>query len=145
MKVYLDNCCFNRPFDDQSNHRIHLESEAVKAILSQCDCGDWDLVVSDISLYEIANTPEPERRQKLQSFIKLAVKKAALTQDIRQRARMFEMAGIKAFDALHLASAEDYADIFLTVDNKLYKKARILNDLRIDVSTPLIWLNEVLQ
>jgi predicted nucleic acid-binding protein len=145
MKVYLDNCCFNRPFDNQSNHRVHLEAEAVKVILSQCDCGDWDLFVSDISLYEIANTPEPERRQKLQSFIKLAVKKVAMTQDIRQHARTFEMAGIKAFDALPLASGEGYADIFLTVDNKLYKKARILNDLRIDVSTPLNRLNEVLQ
>lgn len=28
MKIYLDNCCFNRPFDDQSQIRIRLESEA---------------------------------------------------------------------------------------------------------------------
>ena len=28
MKVYLDNCCFNRPFDDQSAVRIRIESEA---------------------------------------------------------------------------------------------------------------------
>ncbi len=28
MKIYLDNCCFNRPFDDQSQLRILLESEA---------------------------------------------------------------------------------------------------------------------
>ncbi len=28
MIIYLDNCCFNRPFDDQSQLRIKLETEA---------------------------------------------------------------------------------------------------------------------
>ena len=34
MRVYLDMCCLKRPFDDQSQPRIHLESEAVLALLS---------------------------------------------------------------------------------------------------------------
>jgi hypothetical protein len=33
MRVYLDMCCLKRPFDDQSQPRIHLESEAVLALL----------------------------------------------------------------------------------------------------------------
>ncbi len=33
MKIYLDNCCYNRPFDDQTQERIHLESEAILAML----------------------------------------------------------------------------------------------------------------
>ncbi len=28
MRIYLDNCCFNRPFDDQSQLRIRIETEA---------------------------------------------------------------------------------------------------------------------
>lgn len=28
MRVYLDNCCFNRPYDDQSQLRISLETQA---------------------------------------------------------------------------------------------------------------------
>lgn len=28
MRIYLDNCCYNRPFDDQSQIRIALESQA---------------------------------------------------------------------------------------------------------------------
>ena len=28
MKIYLDNCCYNRPYDDQTYIRIHLETEA---------------------------------------------------------------------------------------------------------------------
>ena len=33
MKLYLDTCCYNRPFDDQTQERIHLESEAILTIL----------------------------------------------------------------------------------------------------------------
>ena len=28
MRIYLDNCCFNRPFDDQKQLRIELETKA---------------------------------------------------------------------------------------------------------------------
>lgn len=28
MRIYLDNNCFNRPFDDQKQLRIKLETEA---------------------------------------------------------------------------------------------------------------------
>ena len=28
MRIYLDNCTFNRPFDDQTHIRIYVESEA---------------------------------------------------------------------------------------------------------------------
>lgn len=27
MKIYMDNCCYNRPYDDQTHIRIHLETE----------------------------------------------------------------------------------------------------------------------
>ena len=26
--IYLDNCCFNRPYDDQEQITVRLESEA---------------------------------------------------------------------------------------------------------------------
>jgi hypothetical protein len=29
-KLYLDVCCYNRPFDDQTVDAIRLEAEAVK-------------------------------------------------------------------------------------------------------------------
>ena len=28
MRKYLDNCCFNRPYDDQSYLLVHLEAQA---------------------------------------------------------------------------------------------------------------------
>lgn len=35
MRVYLDNCVMNRPFDDQSHIRIRLEAEA-KLYIQAC-------------------------------------------------------------------------------------------------------------
>ncbi|MDF2439948.1 MAG: hypothetical protein JWN98_932 [Abditibacteriota bacterium] len=40
MKIYLDVCCLKRPFDDQGQDRIHLESEAVLLILAHVEAGE---------------------------------------------------------------------------------------------------------
>ena len=34
MKLYLDCCCYNRPYDDLSQHRIAVESACIKTILN---------------------------------------------------------------------------------------------------------------
>ncbi len=41
MKIYLDTCCLNRPFDDQSQERIRLETEAVMIILARLSRKEW--------------------------------------------------------------------------------------------------------
>lgn len=93
MKIYLDNCCLNRPFDNQSNIRIHLESEAVKTILSLCEQGIWQLIISEVVEFEIEETSEEERRSKFQLLISLAVSKIFLTEEIISKAEEFEKKG----------------------------------------------------
>lgn len=44
MKVYLDVCCLNRPFDDQTQDRIRIESESILTILSYCLSEKWQMV-----------------------------------------------------------------------------------------------------
>jgi len=143
-RIYLDVCCFNRPFDDQNQPRIHLESETIKTILKQCEQGYWHLIISDVSLFEIANTIDLERRQKLLTLTQLTKEQVEITAKVQQRAKFFELQGIKSFDAMHLACAENHADVFLTVDDRFYKKAQLLGDLKISVTTPLFWIHEVL-
>ena len=46
MRIHLDNCCFNRPFDDQSQIRINLEAEAKLKIQSDIQDGIIELVWS---------------------------------------------------------------------------------------------------
>ena len=50
MKIYLDVYCLNRPFDDQSQDRIHLEAESVLSIIKQVEQGDWYWVSSDVEV-----------------------------------------------------------------------------------------------
>ena len=45
MKIYLDNCCFNRPFDDQSQVKIHIEAQAKLDIKKKIKKGKYDLVL----------------------------------------------------------------------------------------------------
>ena len=47
MNIYMDVCCLNRPFDDQTQDRIYIESEAVLKILFNCQNGIWHLIGSD--------------------------------------------------------------------------------------------------
>lgn len=51
LKIYLDNCCYNRPFDDQSQIKIHLETSC--AVAAHCEY----YITTDKKLL---NTPIPE-------------------------------------------------------------------------------------
>jgi len=47
MLIYLDVCCLNRPFDDQTQDRICLETKAVLLILERCYAGGWRFLGSE--------------------------------------------------------------------------------------------------
>ena len=53
MKIYLDACCLNRPFDDQRQPRIRLEAEAISLILQNFHQRKWEWIGSDILVYEL--------------------------------------------------------------------------------------------
>ena len=144
MKIYLDNCCLNRPFDDQTNLRIRLESEAIKMIIFLCEQKRWQLISSKIVEFEIENTPDERRRKELEVINGLASSVVDINEIISSRAKEFENVGLQAFDALHLACSENRADVILTVDDKFMKSSLKIQDLNIKVCNPLKWLEEVL-
>lgn len=45
-RIYLDACCLNRPFDEQTQPRIALETQSILSILSQCESGIGKLITS---------------------------------------------------------------------------------------------------
>jgi hypothetical protein len=51
IRVYLDNCCFNRPFDEQSNIQIKLETEAKVSNTMHKLSGS----VGDLVFYQLKN------------------------------------------------------------------------------------------
>ena len=68
IKLYLDNCCFNRPFDDQSQIRIRLEAEAKLKIQEEIRSGTFQLIWSYILDYENNKNPFIERKQRIKKW-----------------------------------------------------------------------------
>jgi predicted nucleic acid-binding protein len=145
MRIYLDVCCFCRPFDDQSFDMIALESNAVLMILDRCAAvAGWSFCSSDALDDEIVRIPQVIKRQQVYNLYSLAAEHIELNAGILARVKELVVLNITPFDALHLASAEfGKVDVFLTADKKLINKAKCAG-LKIRVENPLIWLMEVL-
>lgn len=125
MTLYLDTCCLNRPFDDQSQPRVFLESEAVLAILAQVASGTHQLASSEVLNFEIQRIADQTRREGVMHFLGYADHYLPLTPEVEARANLLHQWGFKKLDALHLATAEIMqADMFLSTDDRLLAKAQ---------------------
>ena len=72
MLIYLDNCCFNRPFDDQHQIRIRIETEAKLFIQEEILEGKIRLAWSYILDYENGANPFLERKETIANWKKRA-------------------------------------------------------------------------
>jgi len=143
MKVYLDNCCFNRPYDDQSHLRIRLEAEAKLKIQEEARNGIYELTWSYILDYENSRNPFKERREQIAEWRKYAVEDVVESKEVLVVAAMLKEQGIKKIDSLHIACAiEAGSDYFLTTDDGILKKATLIQ--RIKVTDPIGFIKEVL-
>lgn len=140
----MDNCCLNRPFDNQSHDKIRIESEAVLTIINHCEKNEWAYCKSDVLYDEIYKTEDIFKMEKVLSLYNSATIYIELNEQIIRRAKELISANIKPFDALHVSSAEYIkADIFLTTDKRLINLCKRIK-LNIKVANPAIWLMEVL-
>jgi len=147
MKVYLDVCCFNRPFDDHAQDRVRLESEAILTILEHTQSGMWTIIGSEVIDIEISKIPDDDLRCKVNILTGMKQKLITVNNDVEIRAKELEKLGFKSFDALHIACAEKGdADILLTTDDIFLSKAlQSRNILKVRVENPLRWLMEVME
>lgn len=142
MKIYLDNCCFNRPFDDQSQLRIRLEAEATLKVQEDIRAGIHELVWSYILDYENSKNPFQERSRQISKWRNYA------KDDIEENAGLIEIAnrilitGAKKIDAMHIACAiVANSDYFLTTDDGIIKKATLIQD--VIISDPIGFIKEL--
>ena len=98
-KIYMDVCCWNRPFDDQTQARVHLEAEAVLAVVSEIEGGQLQLLHSEVVDLEIANAPDLKRRERLQSLIPRRHRYVRHEQRMSARALELERRGFAGIDA----------------------------------------------
>ena len=136
-RIYLDVCCLCRPFDDQTVHRIRMETEAITEILKHC-MTDWELVGSEAIESEIFEISDEERRESVESVLQFTRSRVVIDEEVEAIAR-----GLSPFDALHLACAGSAGAIFLTTDDPLIKSIKKHEDkITTRVHNPVQWLME---
>jgi len=122
MRVYLDNCCYNRPFDDQRQLRISLETQAKLFIQSLIVKGEIELLWSYMLELENSKNPSENKRMSIAGFSSHAVDYIGRSDSVSVIAGKFVQKGLKTSDALHVACAvEGKADFFITTDDKILK------------------------
>ena len=143
MKIYLDNCCFNRPFDDQSQIRIRLESEAKLKIQEEIRSGKFQLVWSYILDYENNQNPYQERKVQVERWKEYAISDIEETSELIETASLLNQKGIQKIDSLHIACAIlSECEYFLTTDDKILRRAKQIDD--ININDPIGFIKEVL-
>lgn len=145
MRLYLDVCSLNRPYDDQSVDRNRLEAEAVLVIIGRVSHGKHSLVASEVIDREVEACPDREKAELVRETLRLAERRMVLTAADVERSRELAKLGFRKLDSMHLACAEAAkCDVFVTTDDKLLKRAKAHRKaLAIAVVTPLNFVTEV--
>lgn len=142
MKIYLDNSCFNRPFDDQNQLRVKLETEAKLDIQERIFQKEIDLTWSYILDFENEANPFEQRRLAIRGWKNYALVDTDETKEIVEKAEKFHQVGIKSKDSIHLACAISMrCEYFLTTDDELIKKASGIKEVK--VTDPISFIKEV--
>ncbi len=125
MLIYLDLCCLNRPWDDQTQDRIRLETEAKLLLQERIRQGNARLVWSYALDHECSFNPFDERRAAILRWRSVAEVNVIESPALLTRAKEIHGVGVTALDALHVACAQFAgADLFVSTDDRLLRKLR---------------------
>ena len=142
MKLYIDLCCWNRPFDDAAQARIRAEAAALEVVLERIRQNLDQLAWSSYLDAELFANPHAKRRQWIESQKTLAAVTVTHSPVLETRGQALVQAELSALDALHLAAAEESAEYLLTVDDRFLRQAR-KQTLHLRVCNPVDYCDEV--
>ena len=129
MKIYLDLCIYNRPFDDQGQPRIVVETVKFMFLLEKAINKEMTIINSFVLEYENSKSPLIDRRDKIDDLLKIASEYVRYSERLENRAEEIEKRGFMAMDALHIACAEAAkSDFFITCDDLLLRKGKANKD-----------------
>jgi predicted nucleic acid-binding protein len=122
LRIYLDNCCYNRPYDDQQQLKIELETKAKLFIQNLAIENKIHLVWSYILDYENSKNSHHQKASAIQNWQKIAIEDIDEARAIIEISKVIQRKGIKNADALHLACAiHARCNFFITVDKRIMK------------------------
>jgi len=126
MKLYLDLCVYNRPFDYQGYDRVALETSIFTYIIEKIEAGAYILVASDALIYENNKNTDSLKNTRIATYFKLAKEFIEINNSDIERVKSLKGFGFSDIDALHISLAErSNADYFITCDDDItnrYKK-----------------------
>lgn len=126
--IYLDVCVLSRPFDNQRQPRIRIETAALELILDHIRLKHLKLVVSPVHKAEISAIRIIDERQHLLHLLnELGIVLLTDSDSIRGRAEQLVDSGMGIADAAHVAYAEATQADFVTVDDRLLKQCHRVN------------------
>ncbi|MDE7477216.1 MAG: PIN domain-containing protein [Lachnospiraceae bacterium] len=145
MKVYLDNCCYNRILDDRSNSQIYYDRNSIMLILELSEKSAIQIVGSEMLVKEMIDTNDIYKRSVLLMMYGLCSEEIKISSAILDRAEEIRhSSNIKYKDSIHLACAEALkADVLLTTDKKFMNNSNRIK-IYTKVMNPNQWLLEVL-
>ena len=118
-------CCYNRPYDDQSQLKVEMETQSKLHIQQLIKNGKYELIGSYILDYEVSKNPFEMRKRAIISFIQSNMSGCVGPErdaDISKIAEEIMKTGIKEKDAYHVASAIfSGCDYFISTDIRLLK------------------------
>lgn len=114
-------------------------------ILKHCEFHDLILCKSKIVDLEINKISDVFKKAKVSFLSDIASESIEINSNIVTLAKLLESAGITAFDALHIALAQEIDSVFITTDRKLINKCNRLKDLvEINIKNPVDFVMEAL-
>lgn len=143
IRIYLDMCCYKRPFDDQHQERVRLEALAVRRILERSEGGEIELVRSPALELENSDNPREDRRLATAVWLDGASVGVHLSAAVERRTTEPASLGFRPLDALHVVLAEESrAKILATCDDQLLglgERHRARLAIRIESPTDIAW------
>ncbi len=143
MRIYLDMCCYNRPYDPQEQLKVAMETQSKLRIQRLVEEGKFDLVASYTLDYECSHIPSPIRKRQIMEFVRQNAKVYVSHKgdaEISEKAEEIMKTNVKEYDAYHVASAI-YAgcEYFISVD---YRLLRYKSD-EIKMVSPIEFITEM--
>jgi len=130
--IYLDNCAYNRPFDDKSQLSIRMEAEAKLKIQEDIRSGVYELAWSYMNEYENNDNPYGDKRESIGMWEHIAGHICIPNDKILEKGKQIQQVAIKPKDSLNLACAiECGCRYFITTDKALIRKNSLLSDIEI--------------
>ena len=145
VKVYFDNCCYNRPYDDQTQAKVQMETNAIMDIIKYAE-QDKCIIYSSIAVeFEMNNNKDLEKKNNVIIFYdSIKTKKIKLQKSVDARAEeLFNKYNIKFKDSLHIAYCELENIDYLISTDKLFINASSRADLKVKVINPRDFIEEV--